>query len=61
MEAARRGAEDAALLRILRERDAAAHDCLIETVFRSNTDYSDDPAVFEQVYETLLQRLEETE
>lgn len=61
MEAARRGAEDAALLRLLRERDAAAHDRLVERVFRSNTDYDDDPAVFAGVYEELLRRLEETE
>lgn len=61
METARRGAEDAALLRLLRARDAASHDRLMDAVFRSNTDYSDDPAAFERVYEALLQRLEETE
>ena len=59
MEAARRGAEDAALLALLRCRDEAAHDALVARVFHDNQNYSDDPAVFEAVYEELLHLLEE--
>lgn len=59
MEAARRGAEDAALLRQLLKRDPAAHDRLIERVFRTNTDYNSDPAVFGSVFEELLALLEQ--
>ncbi len=58
MEASRRGAEDAALLGLLREAAPAAHDELVGRVFRSNSDYNDDPAYFESVYEELLQKLE---
>ncbi len=58
MEAARRGAEDAALLGLLRRTAPAAHDELVSRVFRSNSDYNDDPAFFERVYEELLQKLE---
>ncbi len=57
MEAARRGAEDAALLQVLRARDENAHDCLVAKVFTNNHEYNDDPADFEQVYEELLQLL----
>ena len=56
MEAARRGAEDAALLALL---DEAAHDALVARVFHDNQNYNDDPAVFEAVYEELLHLLEE--
>ena len=59
MEASRRGAEDAALLKLLREKDEGIHDALVNRVFRSNSDYNDDPAVFTQVYEALLQHLED--
>ncbi len=59
MEAARRGAEDAALLILLRHKDEEAHDALVQQVFRSNSDYNDDPAFFESVYEELLKKLEE--
>ena len=59
MEAARRGAEDAALLALLRCRDEAAHDALVARVFHDNQNYNDDPAVFETVYEELLHLLEE--
>lgn len=59
MEAARRGAEDAALLALLRCRDEAAHDALVARVFHDNQNYNDDPAVFEAVYEELLHLLEE--
>lgn len=57
LEASRRGAEDAALLRLLREKDETAHDALIARVFRSNSDYNDDPTLFEDVYESLLKQL----
>ena len=59
MEAARRGAEDAALLALLRCRDEAAHDAFVARVFHDNQNYNDDPAVFEAVYEELLHLLEE--
>ena len=59
MEAARRGAEDAALLALLRCRGEAAHDALVARVFHDNQNYNDDPAVFEAVYEELLHLLEE--
>lgn len=59
LEASRRGAEDAALLIALREQDEKAHDQLVEKVFRTNSDYNDDPAFFEEVYEELLKKLEE--
>lgn len=59
MEAQRRGAEDAGLLRMLRQRDEAAHDALVARVFRSNADYDDDPVLFASVYEELLKTLEE--
>lgn len=57
MEAARRGAEDAALLKLLLQKDAAAHDELVGRVFRTNSDYNDDPQTFAQVYDRLLQLL----
>ncbi len=57
LEASRRGAEDAALLRLLREKDEAAHDALIARVFRNNSDYNDHPALFADVYESLLKQL----
>ncbi len=59
MEAARRGAEDVAMLQVLRTKDPAAHDQLVEQVFRSNSDYNDDPKHFEAVYQELLERLEQ--
>lgn len=58
MEAARRGAEDAALLALLRRRDPQAHDALVARVFRSYQDYTDDPVIFQQVYQDLLAMLE---
>lgn len=57
MEVARRGAEDAALLQLLRQKDEAAHDALVTRVFRSNSDYNDDPAHFAAVYDDLLRQL----
>lgn len=59
MEAARRGAEDAALLSLLRCKDETAHDALVARVFQDNQHYNDDPKEFEAVYEELLRLLEE--
>jgi len=59
MEAARRGAEDAALLSLLRCKDETAHDALVARVFQDNQHYNDDPKEFEVVYEELLRLLEE--
>ena len=58
MEAARRGAEDAALLALLRQKDEAAHDALVGQVFQDNQHYQDDPVFFDTVYESLLSQLE---
>lgn len=58
MEAARRGAEDAALLAMLRRKDEKAHDALVERVFRDNQNYNDDPVEFNRVYADLLRLLE---
>ena len=57
LEAERRGAEDAALLYALLERDPAAHDALIRRILRSFNDYDSDPAMLEALHETLLQSL----
>ncbi len=61
LEASRRGAEDAALLGLLRQRDEAAHDRLTRKVFTNNVTYNDDPGHFEEVFEELLRLLEEGE
>ena len=58
MEASRRGAEDAALLRQLRNLNETAHDKLIAEVFTDNQHYDDDREHFEMVYEHLLELLE---
>ena len=58
MEAQRRGAEDAALWQLLREKDSRLHDELIGTVFTNNETYDDDPVKFQEVYEKLLEALE---
>lgn len=59
LEATRQGAEDAALLQMLRKKDEKAHDALVAAVFEDNSHYNDDPRNFETVYESLLQKLEE--
>lgn len=59
LEAARRGAEDVAMLRLLREQDEKAHDELVARAFTNNEAYEDDTAVFEGIYETLLRTLEQ--
>lgn len=58
MEAARRGAEDAALLKLLRDRNSTAHDELVASVFTDHQHYNDDPEHFDRVYEQLLYLLE---
>ncbi len=58
MEAQRRGAEDAALWQLLREKDGRLHDELIGTVFTNNETYDDDPVKLQEVYEKLLEALE---
>lgn len=58
MEAQRRGAEDAALWQLLREKDSRLHDELIGTVFTNNETYDDDPVKLQEVYEKLLKALE---
>lgn len=54
LEAERRGAEEAALLWALRQKDEAAHDRLIAKVFRGFEDYDNDPERLEAVFEELL-------
>ena len=61
LEASRRGAEDAALLAMLRECDEAAHDALIARIFTNNSTYNDDPAVFAEGYAQLLALLEQSD
>lgn len=56
-EAARRGAEDVMLLNLLREKDPAAHARIVAKVFRGFSDYNDDPAFFDAVFEELLAAL----
>lgn len=58
MEAARKGAEDVALLGMLREIDQVTHDQLIARVFKDNEHYNDDPVYFEKVHEEMLYLLE---
>ena len=60
LEASRRGAEDAALLAMLRECGEAAHDALIARVFTNNSTYDDDPAAFADSYARLLALLEQS-
>ena len=57
LEAQRRGAEDVALLRILREQDEEAYDRLMSRVFTNNYTYNDDPIQFEKIYEDMLKIL----
>lgn len=59
LEAQRRGVEDATLLEMLRQKDPAAHDRLVETMFQDNRHYQKDPAALEQAYEQLLALLGE--
>ena len=58
LEAERMGAQEACLLRALRDKDEAAHDALIAEVFTSFDEYDNDPAKMELVHEKLLKALE---
>lgn len=57
LEAERRGAEEAALLSVLKEQDREAHDALIDRVFRTFREYNNDPELLERTHEELLQAL----
>lgn len=59
MEASRRGAEDAALWQLLREKDSELHDKLLGKMLTNNYTYCDDPAEFQNVYEELLKNLDD--
>ena len=61
LEASRRGAEDAALLAMLRKQDENAHNALIVRIFTNNSTYDDDPAVFAEDYAQLLALLEQSD
>ena len=57
LEAERMGAQEACLLRALKDRDPAAHDALIAKVFTSFDEYDNDPENMERVHEELLKLL----
>ena len=57
LEAERMGAQEACLLRALKQKDRAAHDALIAEVFTSFNEYDNDPAKMERVHEALLKAL----
>lgn len=57
LEAEREGAEEAALLSALLEKDPQAHDALIAQVFRRFDDYTNDPDAINEAHETLLRLL----
>lgn len=59
LEAERHGTEDLELLRLLRERNPYLYDRLITQVFRSNSDYTDDEALYDTVYRQVLEALAE--
>ncbi len=58
LEAARRGAEDACLLALLRARDPELSTSLVAAVFQDNTHYNADCDFFQKTYEQLLRALE---
>ena len=57
LEAQRRGAEDIALLHLLRDKNTESYYELVSRVFINNYTYNDDPVLFEEIYEELLMRL----
>ncbi|MBR4038471.1 MAG: DUF4091 domain-containing protein [Clostridia bacterium] len=59
LEAERMGAQEACLLRALREQNPAAHDALVAEVFTSFESYDNDPTKMERIHEALLQALSE--
>ncbi|MBR3796363.1 MAG: DUF4091 domain-containing protein [Clostridia bacterium] len=54
LEAERLGAQEAAMLRELLDRDPAAHDALIARVFRAFDDYDNTPEILDALHEELL-------
>ena len=60
LEAQRRGVEDAALLGLVRERDAALHGRLVSRVFTDNAHYDARPEALEAAFEDALAYLEGT-
>ena len=57
LEAERMGAQEACLLRTLKDKDPAAHAALIAKVFTAFDEYDNDPAKMERVHEELLTKL----
>jgi len=57
LEAERVGAQEAAMLRELLDRDPAAHDALIARVFRAFDDYDNTPETLDALHEELLKKL----
>lgn len=57
-EQMRSGAEDCELLYLLKDRDAAQAQRLLDHVMRSFTDYETDPIAFDRAYEALLTALD---
>ena len=53
-EAERIGAEEACLLKVLKEKDPQAHEELVARVFTGFCEYNDDPDLLEEVHEELL-------
>ena len=58
LEAQRKGMEDACLLRALREKDKAAHDALISSVFTDFEHYNPDPTALAEAEEALYRAFE---
>ena len=59
LEAQRKGMEDACLLRALREKDRAAHDALLATVFTDFEHYAEDPTALFEAEAALYRAMEE--
>ena len=59
LEAERMGAQEACLLRALKDKDPAAHDALIAEVFTAFDEYDNDPEKMERIHEALLKALSE--
>ena len=57
LEAERVGAQEAAMLRDLLDRDPAAHDALIARVFRAFDDYDNTPETLDRLHAELLELL----
>ena len=57
LEAERVGAQEAAMLRDLLDRDPVAHDALIARVFRAFDDYDSTPETLDALHGELLELL----